>query len=443
MPAKDLKPIYVDYQKDINKSAIKGTEILSVKNTINNLYTMYYYVEMGKWHDKLLPIAVDYLQYLGTKKYNADDISKTFYQTASDFGVSSGNDESYVYLNGLNENFKKDVELFEHLLLNCEADDEALKDMIAGIKKKRQDAKLNKNVIRQGLSSYARYGADNPFNYVLTNQELDAITANQLINILHNLTSYKHRILYYGPMTSAEFNSTIFKLHKQPSVLKPTPAMHQFNFTKQTKNEVLFTDYDMVQSELTWVRNGDTYNEAKLPVINLFNEYFGGSMSGVVFQDIRESKALAYSTFATYTVPVKKEDPFGVVGYVGCQSDKMKESIEAMQSLLSNLPKSDKMLDQAKLAITNNISTTRITKTGILFNYLNALKKGSTYDVRKLSYDQVPKMDFNTINKFFVSDIANKNFKLCVVANEKKADMKELENYGAVTKLSLKDLFGY
>jgi predicted Zn-dependent peptidase len=177
--------------------------------------------------------------------------------------------------------------------------------------------------------------------------------------------------------------------------------------------------------------------------VQLFNEYFGGSMSGVVFQDIRESKALAYSTFASYNTPSKQSEPYSMVGYVGCQSDKMKDGISAMNNLLNILPESEKMFDQAKQAIQNNISTTRITKAQIIFNYLNAQKKGLNIDARKIVFDQVPTMQFTDINTFFKTNIANQAYSLCVLGKEDKMNWTTLKNFGPVKKLSLTEVFGY
>jgi predicted Zn-dependent peptidase len=443
MPATQMSPVYLNYANDIKKGKLSKVDVLSVKNTTNNLYSLYYYLDLGEWHNKMLPIAVDYLQYLGTSKQNADAVSKAFYKTASNFGVSSGQEETYVYLDGLQENFTKDVALFEDLLKNCTADNDALKEMIAGMKKKRADDKLNKNIIRSGLSAYARYGADNPFNYGYSDAELDNIKAGDLIALLHSLTSYQHKVLYYGPLENKNLITTLTPLHKTPTTFTKAPAVHKFNFVKQASSNVLFADYDMVQAELLWAKNGGNYDVNKTPVIQLFNEYFGGSMSGVVFQDIRESKALAYSTYASYSTPAKKEDVFNMVGYVGCQSDKMKDGMSAMNNLLNNLPESEKMFNQAKQAITNNISTTRITKAQIIFSYLNAQKKGLDYDARKMVFDQIPAMQFSDINSFFKSNIANQAYTLCVLGKDDKMNWDELNKFGAVKKLSLQEVFGY
>ena len=66
----------------------------------------------------------------------------------------------------------------------------------------------------------------------------------------------------------------------------------------RNKNSVLFTDYKMVQAETRWIRNSELYDANKEAEVAIFNNYFGGGMGAVVFQTIRESKALAYSTYA-------------------------------------------------------------------------------------------------------------------------------------------------
>lgn len=448
MSTKPISPVFVNYDKDIAKSkvAINGNnvEVLAVKNKTNELFSQYYYVKQGKFDNNTLPIAMDYLQYLGTDKYSAEDISKKFYTLACDFGVSVSDEESYVYLDGLQGNYEPAMQLFEHLLANCKPDEDALKEMIAGIKKKRSDAKLNKNLIRNGLRYYAQYGAQNPFNNELTNEQLDQLNAKDLVSILHTLTKYDHRVLYYGPMELSALQQQISKHHKVPSTFTTAvPRTKTFNFAKQTAASVLFADYDMVQSEIQWFRNDATYNPDKVPMITMFNEYFGGNMSGIVFQEIRESKALAYSTFAMFGVPARKSDPFYMTAYVGCQADKMKESIKAMQDLITELPLSEKLFSQSKLSMKNSISTSRTSKVGILFSYLSAQRRGINFDMNEKVYHAIDKFTLKDVQSFFNSSISQKPYTLTVVGSDAKVNWEELNKYGTVKKLSLTEIFGY
>lgn len=444
---KEIKPVYLDYKKDIQRAKVivnaRKIDLLAVENKTNDLFSQYYYVSMGKYHNKMLPIAMDYLQYLGTSKYNAETISKKFYTLACDFGVSAGNEESYVYLNGLQENYKEALVLFEELLSDCQANPAALKEMIAGMKKKRRDAKRSKGAIRSGLRAYATYGVDNPFNYQLTSKQLDNVRAQELIDILHDLSAYHHTVLYYGPKSAQVIALTLSRYHRAPPGVLETPEKHNFIRNKQNENEVLLTNYDMVQSEIMWVRNNELFNLKKLPKIEMFNEYFGGNMSGIVFQDIRESKALAYSCYAAYGVPTKKNEPFSMMGYVGCQADKMEESIQAMQALLDNLPESEKLFSNQRSSLLNSIATSRISKTSILFNYLAAQKKGVDFDLRKNTFDAVSNMNLSDIKAFHKNNIAKRPHTLAVLGSKDKLNMNVLKKYGKLKELSLDQIFGY
>ncbi len=146
---------------------------------------------MGTWNNKKLSLAAQYLQFLGTDKMSAEEITKAFYKIACSFNVNAGTEYTTVMIEGLQENFSAAVKLFEDVLKNCKGDENALKSLKARITKSRTDAKANKGAIMNGLVSYARFGNKNPFNYVLSDsEELKKITADELVGILHDLNSY-------------------------------------------------------------------------------------------------------------------------------------------------------------------------------------------------------------------------------------------------------------
>jgi predicted Zn-dependent peptidase len=294
-----------------------------------------------------------------------------------------------------------------------------------------------------GLVNYARYGAKNPFNNVLSNEEMQNLSSAELVEMLHTLPQYSHRILYYGPLSMTALTTSLQNVHKVPGMFKPAPAAKVFNFTTQAANEVLFADYDMVQSEIRWVRNVAGYDPAKQPAIEMFNNYFGGNMGAIVFQTIRESKALAYSTSAYVATPEKKEDPYSVSAYVGCQADKFNESVVAMNELLNDLPAVENNIQTARTGLKKDIETERITQDGIIYNYLAAERKGISEDIRKNVYMNADKLKYDDLKKFHAENMAGKPFTYCVVASEKKIKPEELQKCGTVHKLSLEEIFGY
>jgi predicted Zn-dependent peptidase len=114
-----------------------------------------------------------------------------------------------------------------------------------------------------------------------------------------------------------------------------------------------------------------------------------------------------------------------------------------MQSLLTQLPSSEKLFSNAKSGIKNTIATTRILKTGILFSYLNAQKKGIDYDMNEKIYLGIDRLTYNDINEFFKQQIAHKPYVLTVVGKDEAVNWEELKKYGPVKKLSLEQIFGY
>ena len=141
----------------------------------------------------------------------------------------------------MQENFTKAVTLFESLLKNCEPDEAALSALKARIAKSRTDAKLNKGAIMSGLVSYARFGDKNPFNYTLSDVDLKAATSSELVDMLHSLNTYSHKIIYYGPQLLVPLTAAIKQLHPIPATFKAAPEKVKFTNTTQTTLELYNT----------------------------------------------------------------------------------------------------------------------------------------------------------------------------------------------------------
>jgi predicted Zn-dependent peptidase len=442
-PLPTLQPKWLDYTKDLSKGKAGNAEVLYVPNKDNSLFRMTYRFDMGGWNNKLLPIALQYLSFLGTDKYSSEDLSKQFYNLACNFNANAGDEVTSLSLNGLNENFDQAASLFEHLLNNCKADAVALEGLKGRLLKARANNKLNKGAIANGLRSYALYGAKNPFNYTMSDDEIKNIKAEDLINLLHSLSSYQHRITYYGPQPLAQFTAAVQKVHVIPASWAPTPGPVKFTRTQQSNNQVLFADYDQVQAEIYWVKNMETYDPQSEALVSLFNNYFGGGMGSIVFQTIRESKALAYSTYAFVQSPSKKDDNYSFVGYVGSQADKFHDAVNGMNELLNDLPKAEQNFVNARKSLLKDVETERITKDGIISSYLSAQRKGLNEDVRKIAYAAYNKLNLNDVAGYHQKEFSKQPYTYCIIASEKRVSMDDMKKYGEVKKLSLNEIFGY
>lgn len=189
--------------------------------------------------------------------------------------------------------------------------------------------------------------------------------------------------------------------------------------------------------------NGKKYDPINVPVIALYNNYFGGGMSSIVFQDLRESKALAYSTGSGYSQPNKMNKNYFNSSYIGSQADKLSEAMKGLSDLLNDMPRSEAGFNSSKELILQEMRTHRVTKSDIFFNYLTAENMGNKTDIRKDIYEKVQSYKLEDIEKFQKENIKGKPITVLVLGKKENLDLKVLEKYGTVKFLTLKEVFGY
>ena len=437
------KPQWLDYTKDFTRIPFGITQLLYVQNSENEIFRLRYRLNMGSYNNKLLSLAAQYLEFLRTDRLSPNEISKQFYNLACSYSISVGTEFTTITITGLQKNMEKSVSLLEHILTNCQPDEMALGTLKARILKARANSKLNKEYILTGLEYYAMYGEKNPFNNQLTSDELNQLDANQLVDVLHHFTQFEHLVIYYGPLAQAAAQSAIARIHRLPAIFLHVQGLVEFAKSNQQENSVLFVDYDMVQVQIAWLRNTAEYSPRYTTLIDLFNEYYGGGMGSVVYQTLRESKALAYDTYTIYMEPSKQKERYTMLGYIGCQADKLDEAIEGMKDLLNHIPEAEKLLETCKKSIRISLETDRYMQDAVINKYLADLRKGLDRDLRKDVYDHIDKISYKELQQFAKENISNKPYTYCIVGSEKKINIDSLAKYGTVKKISLEEIFGY
>jgi predicted Zn-dependent peptidase len=199
----------------------------------------------------------------------------------------------------------------------------------------------------------------------------------------------------------------------------------------------------MRQTEVIFLSKGDQYNSQMEPAVRLFNQYFGGGMNSVVFQEIREAQGLAYSVFSSYSQGSKKEKSDYLTAYVGTQADKQSEAMDALMGLLNDMPQTEDAFNIAKDAILNKIESERVTRSSVLWSYIGAQDKGLDYDIRKDVYNQVKEMNFEDLKTFQETFIKDNQYITVLVGSRDNIDFESLKKYGKVEEVPLDKLFGY
>ena len=443
---KPIQPKFVDFKRDLTFGPlIPAIPYVYVQNTENGRFQLAFRYEFGKLADVRYDYAADYLDYLGTDSLTAEQVKQQFYKLACNFEINVGERSINVTLNGLGENMGEAVALLENLIQNAKVDQEAYDQYVSLVDKARADAKLDQRTCFDQLFNYGIYGPNNPRRNLLTTAQLRQTNPQELLDLLKNLSQYEHTILYYGPMSQDQLKESLAPhLQTLASELKPAPEFKPYVMESTPQNEILIAPYDAKNIYMRMYHNEQLpWNANNAPVQALFNEYFGGGMNTVVFQEMRETRGLAYNAWAIYRQPSVKDEPESFFTHIITQNDKMIDCVTHFHTILDTIPQSDASFQIAKEGLTKQLASRRVTKFGLINAWIAARDLGLDYDLNERIYAALPQLTLKDIVDFEQQQIARKPYRYIILGNERDLDMKSLQQYGPVRRVSLAEIFGY
>ena len=176
---------------------------------------------------------------------------------------------------------------------------------------------------------------------------------------------------------------------------------------------------------------------------SFYNNYFGSGLSSIVFQEIREARALAYSANAYYTSPSRANKAHYFQAYVSTQAEKMKEAVNALHEIIEYMPLNENQIQEARLSVLKSIETERYTKATPYWAYRNSLDRGIETDVRKPMYETISNATIADLKAFQQTHVKGRKFTFLVMGDKEKVDFDFLNSIGEVKEFSLEELFGY
>lgn len=440
-----IKPVFVDFKKDLTKSTTKkGWPILYKQNTQDDLFTLYLEIPFGKESDLLPGYAKMYIDYLGTDKMTNAQIKQELYKLACDYDIGQTDDETYFKLTGLNENLPKALALINDVIDNAKVDKEAYAAAVDLLIKSQKDKKADQKSNFRALQDYGMYGAYNSTRNILSEEQLKNMDPQKLLNSLKGLKNYKQTVLYYGPSSLKDIDNLLSKTFKTAKKFTPLPKEKRYALQATPKNEILIAPYDAKNIYMVQFHNENKeWNPNDAAKIAVFNEYFGGGMNAIVFQEMREARALAYSASASYRTPSRLGDKEYFNTYIITQNDKMMDCVAQFNELLNNVPVRQANFDLAKQNLLKSLASARTTKFSILSAYMAAQKMGLDYSLSEKIYKDLPSVTLDDIINFEKTNMANKTFKYLILGDEKELDMKALEKIAPIKRVTTEEIFGY
>lgn len=437
-----LEPVFLDPNKDYSITEDpNGIRFYYVHNPINDLYSLTFSVDFGTDHDNRLAIAQQLLDKSGAGELSAEQLAKEWYKLGTSFSFGAGEFESSFTIAGLDENLEPSLGLLMKLVREPSCDPSVLEQLKEIVLARREDAKKDPSTIAGAVVQYNRFGQDSSFLRMLPSDGVRALTVEELHGLTRSLLDHKHAVIYVGSLPQERVIELIRRHNPVTKPLMDPPPYRYKRLRTVDATEIYFFHKETAQSQVQVDFPGEIYNEANVPASIMFNNYFAGGMAGVVFQELREARALAYAVGARYVTGGRSGDQNYMVGGMGTQSDKTPEAVEAFVQLLDAMPVSEDRFAISKAALLNSFTSQRLGFRDVAGAVRGWERLGLPVDPRRARYELAKQAQIDLMLNFYQSQIAKKPKLISVVGDKSKIDMDRLSRMGRIVEVGVDQVF--
>ena len=442
----DFTPRYLDLEKDANTSDINGNQLVTqyhTANEINDVFNLTIKFEIGSRELPTLAPLVSYLNYIGTNKYTVDEFNKKLQVLGSTLNFNASASQFTVSVSGFDNAFDEIFNLVTHFLTNLKADKSKLKKVIKERKLEDKASKKSSDELSKAMVEKVKYGDNSNYLSRLSVKELRRLSAEQLVLTMQRVLSTESNFHYSGTLSNAVVADVIAKYFPvdKVNVESINPTFRDGLIYSDTK-VFFFNDSKATQSIVQAYLLGPKQSEVEAKFLSqLFNTYFGSGMSSLMFQEIREFRSLAYRASSTMeNPPIKLNNKSMLFNMLlSTQADKTTDALKALQSLLTDMPISEKRFEAAKESLVNQAQSAYPNfrdKSQLIARYKQL---GYTQDPNELLVDEVLDMKLIDLQSFYEQYIQGQPVVYVVIGNKKKIDMGQLHQMGDFEEMKMKE----
>ncbi|MBQ9587897.1 MAG: insulinase family protein [Bacteroidales bacterium] len=440
-----IKPQVIDFNHDVAITPVTSqTRLYSVKNPKNDLFELDIVYNYGTMDDPELDRAANYLQMLGT-----GDMNLTKYMTAmrllgGECYLNVGTYVTTLQISGPEDNMEAIVDLALARLRNPRHDKSQI-DLI--VKNSKGDKKAAKNDVSSwsnALQDFVIYGDKSDYLNHMPIKKWGKMSGEQMASEIDSIYTRNGYVVFVGNNEPDK----IVKMLRDKNLVRegvkivPPRALHREQPYEAT---VWYADNNkFVEAYINYIfpsSNFDTVDEASAL---LFNEYFGGGMNSVVFQEIREFRSLGYHTSGYFNYDRRNLNRSYMRCFLAAQSDKTIDGLEAMQSIVQDLPLRQDKFDAAKqgLITTRNGNYLSFRSIPSTVGYWME-ERGLSADPRQAVTAKIHSLSMDDMAAFHTKYIKDRPMSIMLCAKMKNVDMEKLKTFGKLKEVKFDQMFKF
>ena len=443
IPETRLQQKFVDFDKDVEKiMTTNGMNIYSVKIPANDVFQLTVDYKVGHHTLPQLKYATDAMNLAYPQGGNLDEFKAAIAASGCTYSISGNESYTSIEVVGFDDKFNEALALIGSLLENPALEQSKMDLLYEGAKTERKMERSEPDNVAGALVDFVKYGQKSEYIDRAELKQIKSFQASDMTAAFQSIQDYGVNIHYSGnlkPGDVAATCQTIFKTSGTKAV--ETPVVMDLN--QYTENTVYFVDKKKAtQSNIYFFANGSPYNPDQQAVMDAFNVYFGGDFSGLVLQEIREARSMAYSAGAKYVDPELKGKEKYFMGKIGTQADKTVQAITIFDSLVRFMPAKPERTRMIQQYLSNSSLSKRPHFRNLSADVVGWQNRGFETDPAFTKQKAYENLKYDDIQQFYASNIADKPMVICIVGDKKRIATKELEQFGKVVIVKEKELFG-
>ncbi|MCC8197014.1 MAG: insulinase family protein [Tannerellaceae bacterium] len=446
IPVKEVTPRFLDLQKDAHRISLSPLATLyATVNPVNDIFTLDISYGIGKVEQPELVQLAAYLPFLGTETLSFDDFRGKLQSLGSTLSFVVDENRFAVKISGFDTEFDETLSLVADFMREAQADNKKIKQLADEEKVLRKAFYKSTDQLGTALSEMVRYGEKSSYLNKLSLSDIKKLKGEDLLDIFRETQKVACEFYYCGTLQDIQVTEKI-KNHIAVDQITVPSASPVYRLVKPYEEPTIFL-YNMPDARQSIVYSlvsgdpvEDTYSRH---IARLFSGYFGGDMSSLMFQEIREYRSFAYRTQGLYKLPVMqhKDKPGEFVTVLSTQTDKTLDAMEVLDSLIRQMPVKAERLPAVKQTIVNRVSTSYPTFRKIPEKVALYLNEGCAVDPNISLLEDISSMEMEDVLKFYQQHVQDRPVVYMIVGNTKKIDQKQLARFGKIVKVNKNEIY--
>ena len=446
IPEQQVAPRIIDFEKDVKTSKLTPLVTLyTTPNPLNDIFTLNISYGIGALEQPELMQLTNYLQLLGTESLSFEQFRSRLQSIGSTLAFDVTPDAFVMKVTGFDNHIDETMELVGDFIRHAKADDKKLRQIVDDAKVSEKAFFKSGDNVASALLEQVKYGDQSRYLRKLSLSQIKKLKGKDMLAIYDKVRSVQCDLHYCGTLPVEKVIGTI----RQHLPLERTTIASNSPYYRELKQydrpTVFFIDMpDMAQSIVYGYVKGDPVDDkASRHASRLFSVYFGGDMSSLMFQEIREFRSFAYRTSGRYQLPnhAHKGTAGSFTAMLSTQSDKTLDALGVLDSLIREMPLKPERVEAVKQTLVNRINNDYPPFRNLSEKVASARMEGFDRDPAEEFLRDIATMDMQDISRFYQEQISGRPVVYVITGNRKHIDMKKLAEYGTIIKVKKKDIY--